>query len=86
MPVFNPDISSQILFKDATEDWSKFRLNKTWHIYMSCATYILALNTEVESAFANSALAILAGIHLIVCLCSMAHYMCEAAISPDNPY
>lgn len=41
---------------------------------------------EVEFAFASSALAILAGIHLIVCLCSRAHCKCEAAFSPDNPY
>lgn len=86
MPVFNPDINNKILFKYATEDWSKFRLNKTWHIYFSCVTYIWVLIVEVESALANSALDILAGIHLIVWLCSMARYMCEAALSPDNPY
>lgn len=49
-------------------------------------TYIWALVVEVESAFAKSALAILAGVHSIVYLCFMAHDMCEAAFSPDNPY
>lgn len=49
-------------------------------------TYIWALVVEVESAFANSALAILAGVYLIVYLCFMAHCMCEDVFSPDNPY
>lgn len=39
-------------------------------------TYIWALVVEVESVFANSALAILAGAHLIVYLCFTWHTIC----------